>query len=259
MTAAVGRSSSGAPRVTLTVASSPTVNAVLTIYRTHADGSRHKVLTNGVASLLGSFAGFDYHAPFNQRLTYTAEAAGQVSAAVGVGPISSRRVWLIHPTLTALSVSPEHIREVADYGYESRVTEYQVLGARLPDFRATHPRSGMSSTITVGCRTYAARARVDELLADGGPILLNAPGPARGDDLGWLWIQPLTTPVKNPTGKMRRQYRDVAIGFRECNQPDADASGERSLDELSAEFPTLNLLDARYASLDNITLDLRVP
>ena len=84
------------PRVQINVASSPTVNGALTVYRTHEDGTEHRVLLK-----LGdgdrNVCGVGCSCAVYQAVTYPAEAAGLVSAeSAAQWSISDDTTWSVH-------------------------------------------------------------------------------------------------------------------------------------------------------------------
>lgn len=246
------------PSVQLSVASSPSVSGLLKVFRTHEDGSRHQVLTDSSATLVGTWVGSDLHAPFNQWVTYTAEAAGQVSAASAEVVVPSTVVWLVHPTDPALSVMTDWITKVDDYSFAPVVVRSKVLNSKLPRFSASSPREGEKGSLTVLLDAEDKRRAMRALLADGGQILLNTP--YSDVELGWKWIQPGEYTEQNPTERRRNDVRTGTFSYEECQQPDVDVR-IRTLDELRADFPagTLNSLNTAYASLNDLKLDIRQP
>jgi hypothetical protein len=212
------------PQVRVTVASSPTVTGPVRLYRTHPDGQVFRVLLEDNATIVGSYVGVDYHAPFNRPVTYHAETDTQVSVGSAEQWLISDSSWLLHPTFPDLSVVVEKlVGPAAPYKYPSRASRFQVLNRRLPVHRNDYPRGGESGQVVVKCESEDSRAALKALLADDGVLLLNTPN--TDDDLGWKWIKPLDLDISNPGGTFGFPFRYATIPFEETTQPDADAAG----------------------------------
>lgn len=249
------------PCVQVTVSSSPTLTAPLVVYRVHEDGTRYRVLMTANPMLVGSWSGFDFHAPFNEDVTYTAAAAGLVSAASGVAWLSSDdTTWLIHPTEPALSfVVDQLMGPSAPYVYPTRSQSYQVIGRRLPVTRTDFPRAGERGQLVVKCETRESRDALKALLADDGPILLNSP--YASDDLGWKWVQFGDLTISNPGGFLSFPFRYATLPYTETTQPDADQAPVWTYDDLKAaaltSSPTYtNLHSAGFATYDALKLNI---
>lgn len=248
-----------APLVSLSVASSPSVTDRVAIYRTHEDGSSHRVILEDGATLIGSFVGVDYHAPFNQLVTYRAVSGGLTSAESAAVVVSSQGVWLMHPTDPALSVMVEKlVGPAADYTYPTRASRSQVLNSRLPRFRSDFLRGGESGQLVVKCEDNPTPAQMKALLDDDSIVLLNTP--YGDDDLGWKWIKPLDLVIRNPGGFMSFPFRYAVIPYEEAEQLDFDQR-IRTYAEAEADFPTEDYADMAlvYATYADARLDVRLP
>ena len=243
------------PRVQVNVASSPAVTGPLRVFRTHADGSVHRVLLEDNANIVTTYAGLDFHSPFNQAVTYHAEAGGLVSVESAAQWLTSDDTWLVHRSDQSLSVMVEKlIGPAAPVKFPSRANRYQVLNRRLPVFRSDYPRGGESGQLVVKCEADA-RPGLEALLADDGVLLLNSPLP----DLGWKWIKPLDLDFSNPGGFQSFPFRYATIPYEESNQPDADEVPLWTSDDIAALGLTSAGLAALYTTSDNMKLDIRVP
>lgn len=245
------------PTVQISVASSPTVADSLVLFRVHDDGTQHRVLLESGAVLVGSYVGNDYHAPFNQRVTYVAQSGGLTSAESGPVWVPGRRLWLVHAGVPALSVLVDKWMAVAAYEYGSTSKSYQVLGRKLPVVRSDYPRNGESGTLTVKCDGRSSRAAMKALLADDGPILVNTQ--FTDDEVGWKWVQVGKLTFQNPAGFNSFPYRAAVLPYVECAQPDTD-QGFRTFDQGEADFPgaTLASMGSVYATLQDAKLDKRL-
>ena len=99
------------PRVRLSVSTTLGGSAWVSLWRTHEDGSRFRVLVDRNARLTGgAWVGYDYHAPLaGHDVTYEAVTASESATAEvfldGVVP------WLVHATNPDLSMPIEYVPE----------------------------------------------------------------------------------------------------------------------------------------------------
>jgi hypothetical protein len=211
------------------------------------------------ATIVGSYVGIDYHALFNDAVTYHAETDALVSAeSAEQWLISDDSTWLIHPTDPGLSVLVEKlVGPAAPYKYPSRASRFQVLNRRLPVHRTDYPRGGEAGQLVVKCESESTRAALKALLADDGVVLLNTP--YTDDDLGWKWIKPLDLDVSNPGGTFKFPFRYATIPYEETTQPDADTAGVWDYADLTAQFPgAYSALATAYSGKTYTDLKLRV-
>jgi hypothetical protein len=239
------------PAVQVSVSSSPALTAPLVLWRVHEDGTRWRVLTEANANVITTWTGFDFHAPFNQMITYTAEAGGLSGSSAATMLISDAGTWLIHASDPDLSVLVDKvIGPAAPYKYPSVTQSFRPLGSKLPVQRHDFPRGGESGQITIKCEDEASRAAVKACLADNGVTLINTPH--TDDDIGWKWVQIDDTDLSNPGGTFGFPFRYFALPYREVRQPDVDA-GLWTLGESKAEsvtlYPTLGAAKAKFATL----------
>jgi hypothetical protein len=246
------------PRVQINITSSPSVTDALKVFRTHADGTVHRVLLEAGAVVIGTYVGLDFHAPFNQAVTYHAEAAGLVSAESSDTWLVSDDTWLVHRSDPDLSVMVEKIiGPAAPVKYPSRATRFQVLNKKLPVHRHDYPLGGETGTVVVKCESPESRAALQANRADDGVVLWNSP--FTDGEMPWMWIQPGDLDISNPGGFRLFPFRYATLPYEETEQPDADSS-LWTLDELKAHavtaYPTLTDLVTAYAgkTLDDLKL-----
>lgn len=243
------------PAVQVNVTSSPSVTDRVQVWRTHQDGSRWRVLTEPNPVIVGSWVGNDYHAPFNQPVTYSAVAGGLTSAASGETWVPSDDTWIVHASDPGLSVLVEKIIGPAQpYAYQDRAVEFAVLNRKNPLLRTDSPRGGESGQITVKCSTPEQRRGVKALLADNGAVLLNTP--YTDDEIGWKWVRVKESPVSNPGGFVDFPVRYVTLSYAEVDPPDADAFPVWTAGDLKAAYATAGLAKAAYTSARNMKLNV---
>lgn len=246
-------------RVLISASSSPAVTDLVTVTRTHEDGSEHRVILEDNAKIIGTFVGYDYHAPFNQAVTYTVSAAGQTGTTSFV-TIVSESTWLIHPSDPALSVMVSGDRlvgPVATRGRKTRAARYDVLGLKLPVHRAVAPRGGETGDLKILCTAEAEQLALEALLEDDWPILFNTP--FSSTLFGWMWIAVGDLSIEFAGAGYRRDEVFVSFPFEETSRPDSDVTPVWTLDDLTAEavtdYPTLDDLKvAGFADLDALKL-----
>lgn len=266
---AVPDSSSDSPRVRLDVDSTTSGplpipgGAPVGVVRVHSDGSRWPVLLeNGARLGGGSWAGFDYHAPFNQLVTYVAQAAGFESAASGVVELpNGSTTWLIHASTPELSLIPEMVTVIGDQDYESDADTFDVFNSPFPVTVSSGFRKSAASTIELLVLPSQVGA-VLALLADSGPILINTPG-TEGWDVTWAWAQPGAVKISNPApanyvvGATKYPYRKVSFAFRHIGAPDIDVTPVWTCADVVATYATCAAVVAAYSTCENLALDVR--
>lgn len=266
---AAADSSSGSPRIRLDVASTvsgplpiPT-GAPVGVVRIHSDGARWPVLLEDGARLAGgSWAGFDYHPPFNTPVTYAAQAAGLESAASAETELpNDSSTWLVHRSNPELSVIPEMVTVLGDQDYESDAETFDVFNSKFPVTVSSGFRKAASSSIEL----TVPRAQVKDLLAlfqDSGPVLLNTPGTDEWD-LTWAWIQPGAIKVSNPApagyslGAANFPMRKISFPFRHIGAPDVDVTPLWTCADVVATYATCAAVVATYSTCVNLALDVR--
>lgn len=251
------------PRVRLDVASTTggplpvPGGAPVAVVRVHEDGSRWPVLLeNGARLGGGSWAGFDYHAPFNQLITYVAQAAGFESAqSVVTELVNDSTTWLIHASDPSLSLIPDKVREIGDLTYASDAEQFDVYGSQYPVTVSSGFRKAAASTLTVVVAAGSVAA-VRALLADSGPILVNTPADD-GWDVTWLWVQPGAVTISNPANMTAYPWRRVSFPFQHIGAPDIDVTPVWTCDDVVATYATCNAVVAAYSTCTNLALDVR--
>lgn len=96
--------------------------------------------------------------------------------------LAEDRVWLIHPTLPALSLpidnTPERFIELAtrqEVSSSSRVARFDPAGRDVAVVYPLGPRQLPHWDLSVFCRTLEARDELGEILRDSQPLLLRVP------------------------------------------------------------------------------------
>ncbi len=279
----VSQSYGDTPRLRVDVNSTPSGplpvpnGSTVAVYRVHEDGSRFRVITEVNARLVGgSWAGFDYHAPFNQAVTYVAVAAGQESAASGPQYLLSDATWLIHSADPTLSVMVDAVTKVDPFTRKATAARHEVFG-KPTRFVSGERRKGRTGSIEIVCDTVENEQAVYDLLEDDTPVLINTPAArdltwlwvqfgddtpvlintAEPRDLTWSWVQFRDESHANPGSKVTVLYRLVSVGFEETDQPDVDLSPPWTYGDIDATYASYTAIDAEYASYEDLALDVR--
>lgn len=168
------------PRVQLTAAGFS--GAELSIVRNDPDGRTRPVRSAEPAPLLsGSWAGFDYEAPFGEAVTYTAIPTAGSSVTSSAATVTVSDVWLVHPGIPDLSVSftRDNVGKLESRSRAARTTIHRPIG-RVKPIAVSESRDTTESGITVLTDTTDEENAVWALLESGMPLLLNVP-----PSLGW--------------------------------------------------------------------------
>ena len=190
-------------RVRIDVDSTVLTQRAVTINRVHPDGSRWPVILEPNAKLIGgSWAGFDYLAPAIQRVTYEVTAGSETATSGAVTQITSQ-VRLQHPSDPTLAVVALFVPEggLGDPGNEAKTGIFDIVGS---DYAVSVTDETIRRTSSLRLALTPAQCvhggPVDQLLRNGGPLLLNAPVRA-GWDVSWLWVQRSGAVSKRNPGK----------------------------------------------------------
>jgi hypothetical protein len=215
------------PSVVLTVVSTTgTPNAVadgaqITLIRTHADGTRHQVLTEINPRISGGgWSGRDCHAPFNQSVTYEISCGPTVTSSAVI--VTSTGTWLVHSTAPTRSVNVDAVATIGDRTRSTRATRFEPVTAPAVYITDGY-RNGATGSIDVRVKNIGVAA-IDALFDDDSSILINTPGTS-GYDITWMWVQPKDVQHVNPAGGwVRYPSRHVVIPFEETADPVVDSA-----------------------------------
>jgi hypothetical protein len=214
------------------------------------------LLENGARLAGGSWSGFDYHAPFNQLVTYAAQAAGFESAASTVTELpNDSTTWLIHASNPDLSLIPDKVREVGDLAYAVDAEQFDVYGSQYPVTVSSGFRKAAAGSMVFVVAALSV-PDVRALFADSGPILVNTPG-VDGWDVSWAWVQPGAVTISNPANMTGYPWRHVSFPFQVIGAPDIDVTPVWTCADVVATYATCAAVTAVYSTCANLTLDVR--
>lgn len=242
------------PGVVVTATSSvSTASDFIDVWRIHEDSTEHRVLTGPRPRLSGgAWIGIDYHAPFNQPVTYRV-----VGSETGTAPavwVSCPVTWLVHPSLPELSVEVEIVTVLGDRARASRATRFEPLDAPVV-FRSSGRRNGVVASIEVAVSRAAVQDLVD-LLDDDTVLLINTPGDAKWD-VKWMWVQPGTVTDSTFKDAAKADWRTVTFPFEQCADPDVDSVGI-TCGEAATFAATCGAYAALYANCGYASIDKRL-
>jgi hypothetical protein len=228
-------------------------NTLIDVYRNHADGTRHRVLTEQGPRLIGGgWAWLDVHCPFNQAVTYDITAAGFTATSNPVF-VPSKRTWLVHPSQADLSVLVDMVTKVDARATGSRASKFVPFDGK-PFYISGGSREPVSGSLILFTTDTGPLV---ELFADDQVILVNTPG-TPGWDIGWMWVQPGAVSYGNPADGVRVPARLVTVPFDESADPDMDLDPVWSYDDAAAAWATYTAMDAAYGSYLDLVTDTRL-
>lgn len=251
LTLSASTSSGPPPSVDLVVTATTTdLEGALTLTRIHADGSRHRVLTEADPHLAsGLWGGTDPHMPFNQPITYEAQVGAQVATAVIA--VMSSVTWLVPPGVVELAARARVFTEISDISFPSAAGRFDVLDglpiAVAPDPASVPPASGK---VTLYAESAGDRESLVTLLRRQGPLLISTPG-APGWDLRWMWVLlPEGFSLSSPPRMDRGMHPDrfVSFSFTQVEDPDVDLTPLWTDEDMEAAFATDANAEAAYAN-----------
>lgn len=245
------------PQIRLTAAARVTgsqsvpTNTLLSVTRTHLDGTVHKVLTGRAPRMVsGAWVWLDVHCPFNQLVKYTITSGGYSATATVTLPSTS--AWLSHPEDASLAVKVLAVREVSDLTTASRSGRFTPIGGKT-----IHLSDGMrdSLTGTLSLRCLPTDVPTFNALFDADTvILINTPNTA-GWDLDWLWVQPGAVARVNPANQIRYPYRYITMPFEETADPDFDLSPEWTAGDFAAYWTSVGVYAGGVPALYGHAID----
>ena len=251
------------PRIRLDVTDSAGGSASFTVTRTDPDGRVRKVITEPNPHVTsGTWSGFDYHAPFNQPVTYTVVTT--VSATSSAVTLSMSASWLIHRTNPGLSIQVSAINTIADRTSPSTAATHFPFGAEFPVTRNEGVRRARSGSFTIRAESKNELDDIDSLLHDSGVILMNFTNgdPTAWFDETWAWIQPGDLQFMNPEGNGWVYYpnRRVQIPYQIVDVPAGAITPVWTYATLladTADFPSYTAVGTGYHNYADVVTDTR--
>lgn len=243
------------PRVSLTVVTSPATTAPIDLVRIHQDGSEHRVIVSNREQVIGGgWTDKDYHAPFNQRVTYRVKTGADTATAQT--HISMDVPWLISADQPALSF-PVRVKQIGDRTEEPRATAHRPIGGPLVAISdGGQAWDGIASSLVIEVDDEAPL----RTLKDNDPVvLINTPG--KGWRIQWMWALLGQISYVN-VGRAYWRSELITLPVAEVAAPDVDLVATWNAGTMAATFAaegkTAGDIVSLYANALALTSDARL-
>jgi hypothetical protein len=249
------------PRITIDLTTTGGASDAFTVMRNDPDGKQRPVVLEANSRFTSSaWTGWDYHAPFNQPVSYTVFSAGQQATSSPDVTLVETQSWLQHPTNPALSIPVDKVMSIGERTSVSTATTHWAYGAHYPVVRSEGVRRARTGTLTFQTQSADSLKVFHELLADSGVILLNLVLPGQPDEI-WSWVLPGDQKDTNPAGDGWVWYpnRTVSFSYQRVDTPAANTAplwiyGTVIVDPA---MPTYADLLTVYATYGDLVVDYR--
>ncbi|WP_375490220.1 hypothetical protein [uncultured Jatrophihabitans sp.] len=240
------------PRMRLDLAGF-TGGATISVTRTDSSGNTATVRAFvGMALSGGGATGYDYDAPFNVPVTYTATSDNNVTATSTAATLVADQPWLYHATIPSLSVPLEEMTR-------NDRTLATGRGLQRPIGRSTAvpttDGTRYAATFDLVCRTDGLNdgMNMSNLLGDSSPLLLQLAFP---DQLRttYQWIDAGDVNQHDLIdGYPDDPYVEWTLPCTVIDAPVGTIQAQRTLTNLNTDYPTtLQALSSAFATLRDI-------
>ena len=184
---------------------------------------------------------YDYEAPYNQSLTYT---AGSVQTSPVL--LSVHQPWLVHPGLPSLSQSL-HVVSLGDETMASTAGIHEVVGRQHPIIVSDGRRKGATFSLALKTFAVADRSALGQLFQDTEPLLLQIVDPDYTAEYDYRWVS-----IGNIVmSRLSSTNYTLATRIWSCDCTDTDApvgsiQAQRTWADLIAECRTWADVTALY-------------
>lgn len=265
ITAVVGTSASGAPRVALTISSSngSTITSVV-LSRTVAGAT----VPTRVQPTVGPSprTSFDYEADWDTNVVYTAVVVSGAGTETFTSPavvVSAAVPWVIHPTTPALSFCLDQatplaagVRTLGNISRAATDTPHNVLGSPYRTYTKTGPRAAAVTQLEVVTVTTLEAQAVRALVYDLTPVLIRVPA-------SWSWdFENGYYRIGDVDEARRIQYgaepsRVFTLPLERVDQPAGSQQAERTWANVLNDFSSWAAVRAAYSTWTNELTDTR--
>lgn len=203
------------PRIALTVITTPATTAPIDLVRIHQDGTEHRVIVSNREQVIGGgWADKDYHAPFNQQVTYRVRTGADQATAQAF--VSMDVPWLISADEPDLSF-PIRVKQIGDRTRDPRAAAHRPVGGQLIAISDDeHAWDGVVSSLIIQVEDEAPLQR---LIDDSPVVLINTPG--AGWRIQWMWALLGQLTYVN-AGRAYWQSELITLPVTEVAAPDVD-------------------------------------
>lgn len=240
------------PRVLLSL--SGLAGQTVTVVRTDAQGNTAPVRSaNPAPTVAGAWVGFDYEAPFNVPVTYTATTETGATVTTPTRTLFVASPWLIHPGIPELSRAVT-VMEISDKTTSVNQGVHYPLGRSNPIVISDGVRRGSSFTVTMKTVSQYEAQSLNALLADASVLLLQVAYPFTGIGNYW-WVsvgEVVTSTLSRDYGDSSRKWvlpctiTDAPVGLLQAVYTYAD---------LQAEYPVYSDVKANFATYRDLVTD----
>ena len=246
---------SPSPAIRVTVTSSPSITAPLSIVRIHPDGRQYRLIVEDAPQLIGGgWVGVDRHAPFDRTVTYRASAAGQTGTSEDWW-LAPAGTWLVSADNPDASVRVDAVIYFGDRERTGTSQRMDILNSEAPVHVVDSPLHLETGSMRLWVGSADMLAELDALLRPQRPVLLNTHYSPLSPT--WLWIQTGWL-LTNPGTVDQVPGRFMDLTFEGTSQPDVDAVPVFTDNDLNALWPTSNAAEAAYATDLDMQADNRV-
>lgn len=248
------------PRIRIDLATTAGASDLFSLVRNDPDGrARPVLLENNTHFTSSAWSGFDYHAPFNQPVSYTVTSVGSSATTLAV-TLSMSQSWLIHRINPGLSTPIDDVLSIADRVSASTATLHWAFGARFAVQRNEGVRHAQSGSLVFRCNSADSLQAMQACIQDSGVVLLNLCGPDGGWlDEDWAWISPGDETDSNPAdGWVFYPTRNMTLPYQVVDTPSGVLAPTWTYATLLATYSqyTPDLPNA-YTNYGNMTIDYR--
>lgn len=247
------------PRIRINLTTTGGASDLFALVRNDPDGRQRPVLLEVNPHFTSSaWSGWDYHAPFNQPVSYTV-FSGALQANTSQVTLAMTQSWLQHPTNPALSVPVDKVMSVGERVTASTATTHWAYGAHYPVVRSEGVRRARTGTLTFQTQTSDSLTKLRALLIDSGVVLVNMVLPGQPDE-SCLWVLPGDQTDTNPgDGWVYYPTRNVSFTYQMVDTPSGNTAPLWTYATLLADpaMTTYASLITQYANYGNMVIDYR--
>lgn len=218
-------------------------NGVLVPVRTQ-DGNPLTLTTSGI-NKVGLL--YDYEMPYGAIVQYT--TAEDPTSSSGDVLVPSSRPWLVHPGVPELSQQIT-ISEISARVRKVTRSVLYPMGRAAPLVQTDGTRKVAEYTLSLLTMTDGDRENLEELLSDGGPLLLNVPA-ANPWGMPTEYVSAGDVTESRVVRFLGEPARVWELPLTVIERPSGGSQSERTLIDLLA-FPTLDSLMATYATFTDL-------
>jgi hypothetical protein len=230
-------------RIDIHQTDTPAVSSV-TVNRIDPDGVTRPVRTTDgnpvpISATNGSIT--DYETPYGQTVTYTL-SSGTVTPVTAL--LDSALPWLTHVGIPSRSVTlslRKGSNDSEDWKIEQGV--FSPLNRTRPLIITGGARQAPASSLIVQITTPAAKSALQQLLADGSPLLLNV-SPTLGLGIDTAYVAVGNVRQARPSDIGTDPWRDFVLEYQVVDRPAGGARAPVTWADVAAKYATWSSIPA---------------